>query len=52
MIIGQSSINGEVVAYETSAILMPRTNGFLAQNIEVHNFDTGTNIIEHSSEND
>jgi len=40
------------VDYESSAILVPRTNGFLASNIEVHNMPVNTNIIESSSEND
>lgn len=51
VIIGKSSINGEVVDYETSAILTPRTDGFYANNVEIYNMPNHTNIIESSSEN-
>lgn len=38
LIIGKSTINGETVDYETSAILVPRTNGFIADTIDIYNF--------------
>lgn len=51
VIVGNSTINGETVPYISSAILTPRTGGFLVDNVEIYNMPVNTNIIESSSDN-
>lgn len=51
LIVGKSANGGEAIDYKTSAIIVPRTNGFKASFLSIFNFESGTSIIESSSEN-